>query len=322
MRRAAGVVAVTLAAGLGLVGCGSGSGAQAGAGSVVRTEDAPQGTTATLIAPSGTARVTVGKPVQTITKDHASDLKQHRAPDSGAFVPVTWAWTFNSGFPLTNVGVTDHPTSISLIAGGKSYHLDTIGSSFGNALPEYVAVPTTKDLKVGLTYDGLTQTFDVATGKRDAGVAEALYNPQPQTVDCSQGWKTSIAIKAPMDCKLQVATVPWAGSWASSGHEYVVVDADIRPYPLEIHQGSHYARYDVRTVTDASTVDGVGARQPFQQDSSAPYAMTGTSVFDVPTGAHTLDLELDYALQKGGQTGPGTYPLSPKVTFSRSVPLS
>lgn len=125
-----------------------------------------------------------------------------------------------------------------------------------------------------------------------------------------------------MDCRLQVATLPWAGDWASSGHEYVVVHADIRPDPLEIHHGSQYARYDVRSVTDTSTVDGVGARQPLHQDASAAYAMTGTLVFDVPTGTHALDLELDYALHKGGQTGPGRYPLSPDVTFSRSIPLA
>lgn len=320
MRRAAGLAAGALIVGIGLSGCGGGE--HASAGSVVRTENAPHGTTATLVAPSGTARVTVGKPVRTVEKDQASDLTEHQAPDGGAFVPVTWAWTFTTGFPLTNVGASDHPATISLIAGGTSYHLDTIGGTFGTALPEYVAVPTTKDLKIGLTYDGLTQTFDVASGKRDAGVAEALYDPQQQTIDCGQGWQASIAITAPMDCRLQVATLPWAGSWATSGHEYVVVGADIRPDPLEIHQGSHYARYDVRSVTDTSTVDGVGARQPLQQDPSAAYAMTGTSTFDVPTGAHTLDLELDYALQKGGQTGPGSYPLSPHVTFSRSIPLS
>jgi hypothetical protein len=324
MRRPSGLAAVALTLGvtliLGLSGCGGG--AQAHAGSVVRTQRAPQGTTATLTAPSGTARVSVGKPVRTIAKDQASDRRQHRAPDGGAFVPVSWAWTFASGFPLTDLGAADQPATISLIAGGRSYRLDTIHGSFGTALPEYVAVPTTEDLKVGLTYDGLTQTVDLASGQRDAGAAEALYHPQPQTIGCGQGWQTSIAIKAPMDCRLQVATLPWAGSWASPGHEYVVVDADIRPYPLEIHRGSHYARYDVRSVTDTSTVDGVGARRPLQQDANAAYAMTGTLVFDVPTGAHALDLELDYALRKGGQTGPGTYPLDPDVTFSRSIPLS
>ena len=121
---------------------------------------------------------------------------------------------------------------------------------------------------------------------------------------------------------LPVAVVPWAGSWASAGHEYVVVQADIRPYPLEIHRGTSYARYDVRTITDQSTVDGATASQPFQQDSSARYVVGGTSVFEVATGTHTLDLKLAYALQRGGQTGSGKYPLDPTVTFTRSVPLS
>jgi hypothetical protein len=314
MRRIAAVAVLVLA----LSACG----AHATPGAKVRTEQAPKGSTVSLTSPLGVASVTVGKAVDTVDKDRASDLKSHHAPKGGAFVPVTWTFTYATGFPAAAIGAASKPAALALIAGGKSYPLDTIGRSFGTPQPEYVAVPTTTGLKVGLTYDGLTQTVDVATGKRDAGAAEALYSAQQQTVDCGQGWTTSIPIKAPMDCTLHVTTVPWAGSWAGAGHEYVVVSADIRPYPLEIHRGSHDARYDVRSVTDRSTVDGIGAKQPLQQDPAASYAMTGTSIFDVPTGAHSLDLELDYALQKGGETGPGTYPLDPTVTFSRSVPLS
>lgn len=318
MRRAA-LAAVPLLLVAGLSGCG---GEHAAAGTTIRTEKAPTGTPVTLVSPLGTATVTVGEPVGSIGKEQANDLKSHHAPDGGAFVPVTWSFSYAAAFPASRTGAIEVPATLSLVAGGHRYDLQRIGRSVGATVPEYVAVASSKDLQVGLTYDGLTQTVDVATGKRHAGAAEALYDAKPTTIDCGKGWSTSIPIKAPMACSLQVAVVPWAGSWASAGHEYVVVQADIRPYPLEIHRGASYARYDVRTIADQSTVDGATASQPFQQDSSARYVVGGTSVFEVATGTHTLDLKLEYALQRGGQTGSGKYPLDPTVTFTRSVPLS
>lgn len=300
----------------------SACGAHAKPGATVPARKAPTGSTVSLTSPLGVASVTVGAPVDTVDQDQAGDLKSHDAPEGGAFVPVTWRFAYAADFPAAAIGAASKPATLALVAGGKSYPLATIGRTVGTTQPAYVAVPTTRDLAVGLTYDGLTQTVDVATGKRHPGAAAALYDATPRTIDCSQGWQTSIPITAPMDCRLQVTTVPWAGGWASPGHEYVVVSADIRPYPLRIHHGSGYARYDVRSVTDTSTVDGVGARQPLQQDPTAAYAMTGTLVFDVPAGAHTLDLDLDYALRLGGQTGPGKFPVSPDVTFTRSIPLA
>lgn len=314
------IAALSAALGLTLALTLSACGSHAHAGARVTTEERPHGRDITLVSPLGTATVTVGTPVDTVSHDQANDGKDHHAPKGGAFVPVSWSFSYASGFPAANTDAGDKTATISLISGRHHYDLDTIGHTFGTRLPQYVAVGSTRGLQVGLTYDGLTQTASVSTGKRTRGVADALYAGSPRTIDCSQGWRTTPTITAPMDCTLRVATTPWAGAWAKPGRTYVVVEADIRPSPLEIRRGAGYARYDVRSITDHSALDDVAPSPTLTQEPSVPYAASGTQVFDVPTGAHTLDLQLSYALQRSGGTAAAA-PAHPTVTFSRTVAL-
>ncbi len=316
MRRLSAVLAVALVALL--AGC---SAPAEEVGTRVRTEDRPHGTAVSLVSPLGSARVVVGDPVRSIVGDAAADGKAHRAPDGGAFVPVSWGWSFAAGFPFGVLDPRGHPATISLVAGGRRYPLDTVRTTFAAAQPEYVAVATTKGLAVSLSYDGLTQTADARTGRRAHSAADPIYDVRARDVGCDAGWTASPPVDAAMECRLRVAVVPWAGAWAPAGREYVVASADLRPFPVELRDGGDVARYEVTGIVDHSALDGAAPRQPLERDPAVGYRASGTLVFEVPSGPHTLRLALDCSLRRQSQDGAGAFPADMVATLSTSVPI-
>lgn len=295
--------------------------ARADSGVVVRSDSAQTPESFSLTSPLGQAKFSIGKPVRELSKADTNDRKSRKAPSGGAFVPVTWNFTYTAGFPFGTLGAVAKPATLALVAGGHSYRLDTVGQSFSQSVPEYVAVSSTKDLKFALTYDGLTQTVDTSSGAVDSGRAAGIETVDSRAIDCGKGASTSGRVRAQVSCDLTASTVPWAGGWAAPGHEFVVVKADVRPYPFEIRADEGFAHYRATAITDRTVLDGVAPRQPLRQDSKVEYAADGVLVFDVPKGAHTLHLRLRYTLQEEGQEGATDFPQEASFTLTRNVAI-
>ncbi len=170
----------------GLTACGD-QGAGAAGGDVVEghLSDKVTGDSSYVLLPTGRIDLTVGKPVDEVTADQAGDGEKHTAPDGGAFVPVTWEHDpFGEGaVPVNVMGADPQEADVVLRSGdttadlGSPYQLaGDQGTTDTGVGTMYVAVDGDgKSPTFEVTYDGLTQTVDPATGDRDAGAAEPLY---------------------------------------------------------------------------------------------------------------------------------------------------
>ncbi|MBB2892632.1 hypothetical protein [Flexivirga oryzae] len=133
-----------------------------------------------------------------------------RAPLGGRFVEVEWDSGSNAS--AQTVGAVDiggnHPVTLTLVAGGHRYRLDTFRT---DALVDGSAVIAVDgdgdDLRIEATYAGVTQSVDPTTGTRRAGRADLLYN--------SGGWSPVVGDGAPSAkprAKLQWQTSDNGGS--------------------------------------------------------------------------------------------------------------
>ena len=129
---------------------------------------------------------------------------------------------------------------------------------------EYVAVEGNgKDLSLEVTYDGLTQTLDVGTGKLDKGVAAGLYDLPKTKIkikDCpTKEWFTTALIYQQYECQYTTAVPsPYvANKWAKKGHTWlsVRVATNLALYATGELDGA-LASYDVVGNKELSTIDG------------------------------------------------------------------
>ncbi|KQZ70661.1 hypothetical protein [Nocardioides sp. Root151] len=164
------------------------------AGETLLLESPPYAEMHTVIVPLNKVDVAVGRPLDSLDhefiaydKDDSRRKTQRalHAPEGGSLVPVSWSIRPTGGL-ASGLAIA---TEIRLVAGGEKV---TIGSvrlgdpSTGQTSYEQhdvvVALPgdlDTDDLKIEVEFGGQTQVLDVATGEIDAGVAQALYEPEP-----------------------------------------------------------------------------------------------------------------------------------------------
>ncbi len=313
-------IAVLLAA-AGLTACGS-QGAGAAGGDVVEghLSDKVTGESTYVLLPTGRIDLTVGKPVDEVTADQAGDGEQHRPPDGGAFVPVTWKHDpFAAGaVPVNVMGADPQEADVVLVSGdtkadlGAPYQLaGDQGTTDTGVGTMYVAVDgdgKTATFEIG--YDGLTQTVDPATGDRDAGAAAPLYDEATVGVEapCTKEGFASGDVTPDVSCLVNAPQrtpyLPGHG-WAEDGHVWLLVGVDISLRSVEVANTS----YDVSSVQPSFTVndaDALPADDRFGDAEPQPTAVRGTWAFDGSTEANTLGITLDLVLEKTAGPGPST----------------
>jgi hypothetical protein len=332
MRRRLPVVLAGLLLGAGLAACGDQGVGTAGGDVVVgHLSDKVTGDDAFVLLPTGRIDLTVGAPVGVVTADQAGDGEKHAAPDGGAFVPVTWSHDpfGEGGVPIGVIGADPQEADIVLVSGDSTADLGSPYRLAGGQGPTdtgvgtmYVAVDGDgKTPTFEVSYDGLTQTVDPATGDRDAGAAAPLYADPTMGVEApctKEGFATgdvtpdiSCVVNAPQ----RTPYLPGHG-WAEDGHTWLVVGLDITLSGVRVGDTS----YDVQSVQPHLTVndaDALPVDDRFGNAEPKPAAVRGTWAFDGSTDANTLGIALDLVLEKAAGPGPSTR----QVTVQQNVDL-
>jgi hypothetical protein len=327
----AGLLTVLLL-GVGLTACGN-QGAGASDGDVVEghLSDKVTGDSSYVLLPTGRIDLTVGAPVDEVTADQAGDGEKHQAPDGGAFVPVTWDHDpFGAGaVPVEVMGADPQEADVTLVSGdteadlGAPYQLaGDQGTTDTGVGTMYVAVdgdgqaPTFE-----VSYDGLTQTLDPATGDRDAGAAAPLYAEATAGIEapCTQEGFASGDVTPEISCLVNAPQrtpyLPGHG-WADDGHVWLLVGVDISLSGVQVGSTS----YDVTSVHPHLTVndaDALPADDRFGNAEPQPTSVRGTWAFDGSTDANTLSISLGLVLERTSGPGPSTR----QETVQQSVDL-
>ncbi|GAB3855279.1 hypothetical protein GCM10028801_10630 [Nocardioides maradonensis] len=304
-----------------LAACGS-SGTQVHAGDVVPAREAKQfanGKLSTLATPIGTLRIRTGKEVTQLTSADTHELTAQTAPAGLTYLPVTWSYEQRTTRVYSRYVATTALPTVDVRVGSGSYRLPSPDPAQG-AESFYVLVDSATDHpQLALTFDGVTQTVDLATGKRHVGRARGLYHLSYRTAkdtDCPSppSWKEtavsagSCSFKAPL-------LLPYAGGrWARPGHEWLVIDVRTR-LSTYTRAGTTLFSGGIYYPQGVATTYRLGKRRPTEvvraaDDTDAcPVSQTGACnshavlIFDAKTASATLTLQQRYQLVLGNGWG-------------------
>ena len=143
-----------------------------------------------VLIPTGRLDLVLGEPTtDDVGPDLAEDDETHAPPDGGSWVPVHVEHDpfGEGGVPVGLIGGAPQPAELALVVDGTTVDLGAPyrvvgeqGTADSGLDTVWVAVDEAPDeiesMKLAVTYDGLTQTLDPATGEREAGAAAALYD--------------------------------------------------------------------------------------------------------------------------------------------------
>jgi hypothetical protein len=298
-------------------------GGRAEPGTVVTSPaDSLDGTSTKVLVPAGAIEVTVGDPVDSYEGD--------RAPRGGGFVPVRLAFDSEAA-PAALLGIlggTPEQASVVLVSGDSHYDLPAPyrvvgpGTTSGGGQTFYVAVADTDELRIEVTYDGLTQSVDPATGDIDKAGAAGLYEVDATVSDqrCpADGWRPA-GVQLRMDCAVTgpVATPydPKQG-WAKEGRTWLFAGVDLRLLAVQLPVGSQSVEYLPRGdgQLELSIGGAPAVRTVRETDTSAQ------QLFDVASGAvGPLHIESTHDLERADDADPG--PRDRTVTLSRDIDVS
>jgi hypothetical protein len=232
------------------------------------------------------------------------------------------------------MGAQPQEATVSLVVDDTSVDLgspyDVVGQGTGGsgAATMYVAVDRAPDdvgdVSFAVTYDGLTQTVNPATGERDAGAAAPLYEDKmigiqaPCTSEGFASGQVTPAVSCLVNAPQRTPYLPGHG-WAKDGRTWVLVPVDIALDSVDVAGTS----YDVTSVDLGLALDGQDPLPPddrYGTPESGPDTVRGTWAFDADA-AHLGDLTvtLDTTLHSDGPSDPG--PGSRRVTLTQDVPL-
>lgn len=219
--------------------------------------DDPRPSVASVRTPLGTLHATVYRRYDTVEGDPDSsssdDGGTYTAPRGGSLVGVqTDLDTSTSVIPQRTytIGNPQQTLSTSLVAGGRTYPL--AGSS---SRPVAVA-GNGADLALDVTFDGVTQRVDLATGKVTEGRAAALYTSRPAaTRPCGSaalpgGYRTS-DLGLPLSCTVTWRGVPWLPQlgWAPAGAAWAVFSVSTQGPLAVVRDGRTVETYDNAPLT-------------------------------------------------------------------------
>lgn len=216
-----------------LAACGDDSGGSAlKVGDVVPAREDNQfssGKQSMVALPVGRLRIWTEKATDSASSDDTRQLEKIDAPDGATLVPITWQYSNDFAAAQTFVN-TDAQPVVDLMTGGETYRLPTPDTSDEEGESFFVAVDgEAKKLSLKVTFDGVAQTVNLRTGKRDAGRAAPLYSlvaNRTHPKDCgSDAWVEAPLTAIDYHCEVTGPLVlPYAnGHWAKDGRVFLAV---------------------------------------------------------------------------------------------------
>lgn len=293
-----------------------------------------------VLLPGTAVEVRVGRPVREIDQGLVdlgadrdwSDTAPVRADDGARLVPVSWL-----AQPVDNAAgqeVGEQEIGIRLVADGRRIDLaDGTGRELADdatstGTSTLVAVDAeVDDLAVEVTFDGVTQRLDVATGELDRGAARGLTT-RPRRVDapCPDSRPCQLRTDADWRPHARRATLttgplaPYAWDdelgWAGEGRHWTAVA--VRPSPMSYVVDRAGTPRSVTGVGDLSLrLDGKEPERTEGLEGGETYssARYGYAVFAVDDDATPRELSVARTLRLDGATTPttvrvtGRYPL-------------
>lgn len=263
----------------------------------------------TVLVPTGELKVWLGKPVDTADRNDTRQLEELHAPDGAVLVPITWR--MEKAFPDAAGFLGKSPAAgVDLVSEGESYRLPAPdpGSEAGESF--YVVVDGDgKDLSLDVDFDGVTQSVDLHSRKRDAGLAKPLYDIDEARLrpeDCgSDDWHDERVVYA---CELTgPLLLPYAnGEWADEGHQWLAVrlQTTLRQWVIADGEGGGALYIGGRTKLEATldeekpvaTFEGALNECPVPGNASC--MAERLLIFDVEEGEvpTRLEVEQEYKL--------------------------
>ena len=304
-----------------LAACGA-SGTQVHAGDVVPAREAQQfanGKLSTLATPIGRLRIHTGPAVTQLSSDDTHELTSQTAPAGLTYLPVTWSYDKATTHVYSRYVATTALPTVDVRTGTGSYRLPSPDPAQG---PEsfYVLVDASSDHpQLALTFDGVTQTVDLVTGKRHAGRASGLYKlpyrtakptdcPTPPTWVQNANSNSTCTISGPL-------VLPYAGgAWAKPGHEWLVLNLKTR-LATYVQAGTAPGSGGIYYPQAVKGTYKLGTHKPVMVIGSSgssddcPLPRTGACntdtalVFDSSATASTLTAALSYRFKLGNGFG-------------------
>lgn len=341
-RTVAGALTLALAAAV-LAGCGEDE-VDIAPGDLVSARYDDQfedGRRASVTLPVGRLLVRAEEPVSRIAREDTRELTEVSAPSGMTFVPITWqydAWA--SDAVQTYVDTVDSPT-IDLVTGGATYPVRSPDRDGTDPESFYVLVEgDAEDRSLRVEFDGVTQTVDLVTGKRDAGRAAGLYDvdtEQLRTRSCSDEdeWFEGGA-DVEFQCRLRGPVVlPYAaGAWAEPGRQWLAVSLETSLSAFNLIEGPGlYAVYGATRLRVDVRLDGRKAARtiaPATETDICPNFDTATCdygqhlVFEVPEDAPLGDLTVTqtYRLKLADRVGDIRAPEKVTAVAAETIPLA
>jgi hypothetical protein len=301
---------VLLLVGLAVTSCSSG----ADVGTVERGgPDAPAGVSVTAALPVGELDLVLGTPVQRVAQEELDGPDDLVAPDDASIVTIGASLDALSGpgFLLGLPGAEPEVATLRLVGEDQTYDLPAPyavagrGVSAGRRTWSTVVTGDGSGLSLEVGYDGVVQRFDLATGDRDAGLAEGLYGLDRDAAETpwpTTGWGGGIDELTVLG-GASVLRTPWAGGlgWAGAGHLWSVVAVEARIPRLQL--GGR--RFSTARSEVAVTLDGLGPVEPGPATLDLATSLGEQLVFDSTADA-PLVLSVEGTLDVSPFDGRGT----------------
>lgn len=289
--------------------------------------------------PSGPAYFEVDDDLRAVPDDEVpGEFEDVPAADDARVLRLAWGREFlGYGSDVmrlmtgSDVGDEGLDVTLALVADGRRTEVPDVGQLNGVGNPDrvYVGVPRdADDLALEVTYDGVTQTVDLATRAVDPGRAAGLYDV-PLAADRSLGdgggscpvSERTRGLEPLFACGvLDSWEVPYVDGlgWAATGQVWFVADASSDLLALRWIGDDDLTDYRTRLRTWEVLADGVRPvstlprRLGNQQDDKRV-------VFAVePRERHRVSFRATYVGRPTGTLLPGA-PARPTVTLERSV---
>ncbi|HWJ09245.1 MAG TPA: hypothetical protein VNS46_07695 [Nocardioides sp.] len=235
LRRSAAAVLGLLVVLPALAACGGG-GSDVKVGDIVDARSDDQfiegGKASSIALPIGRLEISAGKPTTELTADDTAQLEAVDAPDGSTFVPITWQYDAGTFGDYDDYLESDATPVVDLVADRASYRIPAPEPTGSGADSFYVLVEGDgEDASLSVDFDGVSQSVDLATGKRDAGAAAGLYDLKPRrerTSSCTADSEFDIEIPSRLSdyaCSVtRTARLPYAGGqWAEKGESWLAV---------------------------------------------------------------------------------------------------
>jgi len=285
--------------------------------SSLRDVEKLEGTPLTVNLPRGVLEFIVADPVDEVLYVPELDYGHAEAADGVSLIGIGWSYRPAPwGLPRTNALTEKTPSpSAALVVADRPYDLgpllslddDIVAPAEGAVIFAVPGEPdslTVDDFDVQVTYDGLTQSINVATGEKDLGAATTLQVGTPPTspgADCPdlEGDQSSPGLFLDLVCQINSVTstpyVPGLG-WADEGTTWLVVTVQdhVFEYGWNPEPGVDAAvRYDATSEGPRLSIAGVPQVAEIYRDVGATIAATeSTSVLRVPASAGTVEVTL------------------------------